>query len=237
VDARVDVKRAARRLALGKFMNAGQTCVAPDFVCADERIRGDLAEAIRATVKDFYGAEPSRSPDYARIVNRRHFDRLLGLLSGDATSVGSHDPERLVLAPTILERATWDDPAMAEEIFGPVLPILGYREIAGVLEDLARRPRPLALYVFSKDRGFQERVIDGTSSGSVCVNDTVLQVTNLNLPFGGVGASGMGRYHGRFGFETFSHERAIMRRWLRWNPFAAYPPYGLLLDRVRRLLR
>ncbi len=233
VDHRIDFDRAAKRILRGKFFNAGQTCVAPDYLCVHESIYEGFFTRLQETIERFYGKDPRQSRDYARIVNGRHFDRLLGLLTPKAQSVGHHDRESLFFAPTLIRDAGWQDPVMQEEIFGPILPCLVYSELAPVLQEINHRPKPLAFYVFSKDRAFQERCLQAVSSGGACVNDTLNHITLLTLPFGGVGHSGMGRYHGRFGFDTFSHARGVMRKGFRFEPFAVYPPYGSALQRIR----
>jgi aldehyde dehydrogenase (NAD+) len=201
-DAPLDV--TARRIAWGKFMNAGQTCVAPDFVLVDQSIREPLANALRQAVREFYGDNPQRSPDYGRIVNHRHFDRLSAFATGDAAD--------LYIPPTILTDATWDSPVMQDEIFGPILPVLEFDSFDDVLARLRDRPTPLALYLFTNDRATQERVVAGTRSGGVCINDTVVHMIGHDLPFGGVGDSGIGHYHGKASFDCFTHQRTIVRR-------------------------
>jgi aldehyde dehydrogenase (NAD+) len=237
VDAQVDLDRAVRRIARGKFFNAGQTCVAPDYVCVHASIYEVFVERMRKTVSQFYGPVPRESPDYARIVNHRHFDRLLALLPETERGAGRHDRATRFLAPTILRDVGWDDRVMEEEIFGPILPCLVYTELNKVLSEVRRRPKPLAYYVFSTDATFQERCLESVSSGGVCVNDTLMHITALTLPFGGVGESGMGRYRGRFGFETFSHARSVMRKGFRFDLFNVCPPYGAVLERIRPFLR
>ena len=235
-DADLDV--AARRITWGKFLNAGQTCVAPDYALVARGVEKPLVERIARSVTEFYGADPKASPDYARIVNEQHFRRLETLL-GDGTIVvgGETDPEQRYIAPTVLEDVPVDAPVMADEIFGPVLPII---PVSGVDEAIAfvnRRAHPLALYLFSGSDAVRERVVAGTTSGSVGLNATVLQTAVPDLPFGGVGGSGMGAYHGRASFETFSHRKAVLAKSTRVDPRLAYPPYSRRKERwLRRLL-
>ena len=237
-DAPVDA--AARRIAWGKFMNAGQTCVAPDFVLVERPVQEALIGALQAAVRAFYGDDPRLSPDYGRIVNRRHFDRLTGLLSaGRIVCGGEHDAGELYLAPTILADVPWDSPVMQEEIFGPILPVLAFDRLDEALARLARRPTPLAVYLFTRDRATQERVLAETRSGGVCLNDTVVHLLSKELPFGGLGESGMGAYHGRAGFDAFSHYRSVVRRTFFPDFRLRYPPprFGLpVLKRVARWL-
>lgn len=224
-DTPLDV--AARRIAWGKFMNAGQTCVAPDFVLADCRIRQPLVDALRQAVREFYGDNPQQSPDYGRIVNRRHFDRLNAFASGDAGD--------LYIPPTVLTDVAWDSPVMQDEIFGPILPVLEFDSLDDVLAKLHDRPTPLALYLFTSDRAIQERVVAGTRSGGVCINDTVVHLAAKELPFGGLRESGLGAYHGSASFDCFSHRRSVMQRSTVFDSRFRYPPPKLSLARLRKL--
>lgn len=231
LDETVDLDLAARRIVSAKWFNAGQTCVAPDFVLAPESLRASFVGKLRRQLETCYG--PGVPRDLAAIVNRTHYDRLLGLVSGEAVRVGEDDPERRILAPRLLAKASWDDPAMREEIFGPVLPVIGYDSLDEALARLAARPAPLALYAFSKDAAVLESIAAAVPSGSICFNDAVKQAVNLALPFGGAGASGMGRYRGKAGFETFTRTRAVTRRFWVKDPFSTLPPYGDKLKRFR----
>ncbi|MDP3850633.1 MAG: aldehyde dehydrogenase family protein [Luteolibacter sp.] len=235
-DAPVDL--TARRIVWGKFMNAGQTCVAPDHVWAHQRIVPALVEAMRRTLVEFYGSSPKDSPNYGRIINTAHLERLTSYLKdGKITCGGECDPAALYLAPTILTRPRLDSPVMTDEIFGPILPVIGFSDIGEVLQTLRERPKPLAVYLFARDRALRERVLAGTESGGVCINDTMLQILGADLPFGGVGDSGMGACHGRAGFECFSHQRTIMTRALATDPGFRYPPPRTPLDTLKRILR
>jgi len=235
VDRSADLELAARRICWGKFLNAGQTCVAPDYVCLPRERADEFASLARRTLADFYGPDPARSPDYGRIVNERHFDRLMEMARGDLIQCGSPDRARRFFPPTLIRGAGWDHPAMREEIFGPILPLIPYGEIEEALDEIRVRPRPLALYIFTRDRAVEDLFLRGTASGSVCINDTIRQITPLGLPFGGVGESGFGRYRGRAGFETFSFQRSIMRRY-RWGSFRfLFPPYAKAWRWVSRL--
>jgi aldehyde dehydrogenase (NAD+) len=238
VDAGADLAVAARRIAWGKFMNAGQTCVAPDFVLAHASVRGELVQRLAETVRAFYGEEPRSSPDFGRIVNTRHFDRLVAQLgSGRIAAGGATDREARYIAPTVLDEVQWGDPVMQDEIFGPILPVLEFASLDEALERLRAMPRPLALYVFSGDRAVQDRVLREVSSGGACINDTVSHLLNPRLPFGGVGDSGLGGYHGLHSFDTFSHLRGVVRRGTWFDLAAKYPPYRLPLSVLRRLMR
>lgn len=235
-DAPVDI--TARRIVWGKFMNAGQTCVAPDHVWVDQRIAPALIEALRRTVTEFYGASPKGSPDYGRIINAAHLERLTDYLKdGHVTFGGECDPDSLYFAPTILTQPRAGSPVMTDEIFGPILPVIEFAGIGEVLQSLRGKPKPLAVYLFARDRSLQDRVLAGTESGGVCINDTILQILGADLPFGGVGDSGMGTYHGRAGFDCFSHQRTVMSRSLATDPKFRYPPPRTPLETLKRILR
>lgn len=238
VCADANVELAAKRIAWGKFMNAGQTCVAPDFVLVQRSVLERFVAVLKKSLREFYGEDASQSADYGRIVNARHFDRLINYLrDGKVVHGGTHDAKDLFLAPTILEDVSPDASVMLEEIFGPILPVLEFDRLGDALASLRGRPTPLALYVFSNDRATQARVLAETRSGGVCVNDVVSHMIGTGLPFGGLGESGLGAYHGRAGFDTFSHDRALLRRatWLD-TPFR-YPPQKLSLAGLKRALR
>ncbi len=227
VDRGVDLKVAARRIAWGRFLNAGQTCVSPDYVLAHEEIEEELLDHLKSALRRFYGADPRQSPDYARIINEMHFGRLEALLgSGEVVTGGQTDASDLYIAPTILRNVVPDSPVMAEEIFGPILPVLAVPGIEAAISFVNARPRPLALYLFSSDEGTKKRIIERTSSGSVCINDVVVHLLEPELPFGGVGHSGMGEYTGRASFETFSHRKSVLKKSLRFDVPLRYPPYN-----------
>ncbi len=230
VSRHANVKIAARRIAWGKFINAGQTCIAPDYVLVDREVHDELVAALGTHIEEFYGSDPQSSADYARIVNEPHFHRLEKLLdSGKIAIGGTTDVDTRYIAPTVLTGVTVDDPVMGEEVFGPILPIIAVDSVAEAIEFVRQRAqegdKPLALYSFSESDAENDQVIEGTSSGGVCVNGTLLHFSNPNLPFGGVGESGMGSYHGKFGFDTFSHRRGVHARSTRLDPAMMYPPY------------
>ena len=236
----------ARRLVWGKGLNAGQTCVAPDHILVVPELRAPLIEAMAAEITSFYGDDPLTSPDLGAIVNQAQFDRLEGLLAGakargQVLAGGRSDRARLRIEPTLVELEGValdgaDDPLMQEEIFGPILPVITIAGLEAGLQQVRSRSKPLALYLFSNDKAAQRRTLQTTSSGSVCFNDVVMQAGASALPFGGVGESGLGSYHGRAGFLTFSHQRSVLERpfWLDL-PFR-YPPYKGKLGLVKRLL-
>lgn len=235
VDRGVPLDITARRIVWGKFMNAGQTCVAPDYVLVPPEMKVELIQAMEQALKDFYGLEPKASPDYARIINAAHFERLTALMPAEQVIVGGQtDATQRYIAPTILSPVNWDDPVMQDEIFGPLLPVLTYRSLQEALEQIRQRPRPLALYLFSENRAHHELVMGGLSFGGGCINDTIVHLATPYLPFGGIGGSGMGAYHGRYSFETFSHRKAIMKRPLKMDLPLRYPPYNGWKEKVLR---
>lgn len=237
VDATVDIDRAAKRITWGKFINAGQTCIAPDYLLVDRCIKSDLLDSIKKYVGEFYGDDPSQSPDYARLISQTHFDRVASFIKdGKAIVGGQIKPEERYIAPTILDEVKWDAPVMQDEIFGPILPVLEYTDLNEAIDQINQRPKPLALYLFSKDKQTQQKVLEKTSSGGVCLNDTVMQIGVTELPFGGVGESGIGSYHGKASFDTFSHYKSVLKKgwWLDldWR----YAPYTGKLDLIKRVI-
>lgn len=238
VCADADIDSAAKKIASGKFINAGQTCIAPDYVMVDQSVKDELLKAIKDHIVAFYGTNPQKSPDYPRIINESHFNRLTGLLADtDVAFGGKSDRQSLYIAPTLLDNVDWDHPAMAEEIFGPILPVLAYEQLSQAVEQIRARSKPLALYVFTRDRGTETRVINDLSFGGGCVNDTLIHIATPYLPFGGIGASGMGRYHGKASFDTFTHEKSVMKNVSPIdNPFR-FPPYKKSLNLLKKVLR
>ncbi|NNE91785.1 MAG: aldehyde dehydrogenase family protein [Verrucomicrobiales bacterium] len=235
LDSEIDLDVAAERIATGKWFNAGQTCLAPDFVLVPEALHDDLVSKLEANLRDWHSG--SDLPDLARIVNDSHYQRLQNLAGETVIQIGTDDPETRRMAPRILPRAGFDDPAMQEEIFGPILPVIAYDDPDSTLSELQNSPSPLALYVFSKNRDFLETAAARVPSGSVCFNDLLKQATNFNLPFGGVGSSGHGRYRGKFGFEAFSYDRAVMKRYFFRDFFGIHPPYEGALEKLRKILK
>jgi aldehyde dehydrogenase (NAD+) len=238
IDDTANLEVAARRVAWGKFLNAGQTCIAPDYVLVAKPVADRFVEQVRTAIANFYGADPKASADYARIVSDRHWKRLVGLLgSGTAVIGGEADESTRYLAPTVLRDVAPDAPVMQEEIFGPILPVLTVDNVDQAIAFVNERDKPLALYVFSDSGDVQRRVLDSTSSGGACVNATMYHVAVPKLPFGGVGPSGVGAYHGEKSFETFSHTKSVLRKGVRPDPALAYPPYTKKKDRlIRRFL-
>ncbi|WP_017300596.1 aldehyde dehydrogenase [Nodosilinea nodulosa] len=237
VDADINLDVTARRIVWGKFLNAGQTCVAPDYLLVDERIKDDLVKALTARIRECYGENPATSPDLSRVVNDRQFDRLLALLErGNILAGGEHDRSDRYLAPTLIDGIGWDDPIMQEEIFGPILPILTYRDLGDAIAAINQRPKPLALYLFSRDRQVQAQVLDRTTAGSVCINDVILQFAIWDMPFGGVGSSGIGGYHGQYSFDTFSNLKSVLKKPFWMDIDWRYPPYAGKVKLFRKFI-
>ncbi len=227
VDRSADLQVAARRIAWGKFSNSGQTCVAPDYVLAHEAIEDDFCRILKDTLHKFYGDDPQKSGDYGRVVNERHHQRLMKLIpgSGEVFVGGKADESDRYIAPTVLRDVKPDAPVMADEIFGPLLPVLKVRDIDDAIRFVNARPKPLALYVFANDEEVQRSVIERTTSGGATVNHAWMHLAVHGLPFGGVGPSGMGAYHGKASFETFSHRKSVLVKPAAIDPDLLYPPY------------
>jgi aldehyde dehydrogenase (NAD+) len=238
IDKSADIEVAASRIAWGKFINAGQTCVAPDHVLVHREVAQAFIDALTRRIKEFYGDDPSQSPDYCRIASERHAARFADLLKGHRIHLGGRvDVARRFVEPTIVLDPPADSALMTEEIFGPVLPIITVDEMHHAIKFVADRPKPLALYLFTKSRALEEAVLGRLSAGSVCINDAVIFMVSPQLPFGGVGNSGMGRYTGWYGFETFSHMRPVMQRSFRLDSSLRYPPYTEKKAKLLKLVR
>lgn len=238
VDRDADVKQAARRIVWGKFMNAGQTCIAPDYVLAHADIVDELLMQMKKYIREFYGENAEKSPDYGRIINEKHVERLVNLLqqSGTIYVGGETNVVEKYIAPTLLYPLQEDAPIMQEEIFGPILPVFSVKNMNSAIEFINKRAKPLALYLFTKDEYTEEQVLRKTSSGGVCINHTMMHLSVPQLPFGGVGESGMGVYHGRASFDTFSHRKAVLKRAHWFDPRFLYPPYHHSLKKWLRLI-
>ena len=235
VDADADLDVAAKRIVWAKFLNCGQTCVAPDYLLVHERVHDRLLARIGETITRFFGDKPEQSPDYGRIINERHHARLMSLLQhGEAVVGGQGDVRQRFIAPTVLTEVTLDSPLMQDEIFGPILPVLRVSDVSQAIRFVRERPKPLALYVFSGSADTQQRVVDETSSGGVVINHAVVHLAVPELPFGGVGPSGMGAYHGKSSFNTFSHRKAVLKKGTAIDPPLVYPP---MTDRKQAWLR
>lgn len=236
VDSTAKIRLAAKRIVFGKYLNCGQTCVAPDYILCDKRIRDELITAILAEIEKQFGKEPLKNPNYGKIINEKHFERILGLINGEKLVYGGQsEPESLRIAPTVLNNITWDDAVMGEEIFGPLLPILTFDTLDEALDTVESHPHPLALYFFSEDKAAQKKVLDTCRFGGGCINDTIIHLATSDMPFGGVGESDMGSYHGRVGFETFSHYRSIVDKKTWMDLPIRYQKYTGLKEKMMRM--
>lgn len=234
--ARLDL--AAKRIVWGKFLNAGQTCVAPDYVLVHPAVKEALVEKMKEAVRSFYGEQILQNGEYPKIINQKHFERLQGLLRGEALFCGGgSDAESLTIEPTLMGGITWDSPVMQEEIFGPLLPILTYDNLQDTIELLQKQPKPLALYYFTQSKKRAGHILRQLSFGGGCINGTVIHLSNPHLHFGGVGESGMGQYHGKRSFDTFTHEKSIMKKSTLIDIPLPYPPYKNHLPLLRKFMR
>lgn len=226
VDSTAKLKLAAKRIVFGKYLNCGQTCVAPDYILCHQSVREKLTEEICVQIKKQYGEDPLTNPDYGKIINEKHFDRICGLLDKDKIVLGGRcRRETLQLEPTVMDHVTWEDAVMQEEIFGPIMPILTFDSFDEIYSMLAGKPKPLALYLFSEDKQRIKEVTERCSYGGGCINDTIIHLATSEMGFGGVGESGMGSYHGKDGFETFSHTKSIVDKKTWMDLPMRYQPY------------
>ncbi len=238
VDKDIDLKTTTRRIAWGKFINAGQSCIAPDYILVHKDIYENFTKEMLATITEFYGKDPHASESLGRIVSTGHFDRLQKLIEPSKVIMSSPSVrEEKFMAPTVMKDVDWNDRIMEDEIFGPVLPLIPYTNLDEVMKKIQARPKPLALYIFSKNSETQNKVLMNLSYGGACVNDTMVHLTNPNLPFGGVGESGVGSYHGRMSFDLFSHKKSVMVKPFWGDATMRYAPYtGWKLKLIRFFL-
>jgi acyl-CoA reductase-like NAD-dependent aldehyde dehydrogenase len=237
VDSDISIENSAKRIVWGKFINAGQTCIAPDYLLVNRAVKSEFLTAVTETIRSFYGENPAESTDYCRIISERHFNRLAEFLKDGKIVIGGEtNAEEKYIAPTVIDGVSWDAPVMQEEIFGPILPVLEYSDLEEAIALINSRPKPLALYLFSRDKQKQKRVLRDTSSGGVCINDTVMQGALTSLPFGGVGNSGIGSYHGKASFDTFSHYKSVLNKGLWFDLEWRYAPYKGKLDFLKKVI-
>jgi len=238
VDETAKIDLAARRIVWGKFINAGQTCVAPDYVLVQKSVKNDLLTSMVKYVKEYFGKALEKDFRFPRIVNEKHFQRLLGLMgSGKLYYGGKSDPDLNRIEPTILDEVDWDSPVMQEEIFGPILPVLEFDSLDEVVRKVNARPKPLALYLFTTSKAKEKYILNSISHGGGCINDTVVHLATHYLPFGGVGESGIGNYHGRASFDTFSHKKSIMKKSNLIDVPLRYPPFKDSLKLLKKFLK
>lgn len=237
VDETANIKLAAKRIGWGKLLNAGQTCVAPDYILIHESKKIEFIKHLVESIEEFYGNDPINNPEYPKIINRKHFDRILGYIEKDEVLYGgSWDEEKNKIAPAIVE-ADWKSSSMEEEIFGPVLPIISFNSIEDIPEILREKPQPLALYLFTESKRYEDFIISEVSFGGGAVNDVVIQVSTSYLPFGGIGNSGLGTYHGKESFETFSHKKSILKKSNLLDIPLRYPPFKDNLKLLKKILK
>lgn len=238
VDEDANINLAAKRIIWGKFTNAGQTCVAPDYVYVHESVKFKLLKAMKKYIKSFYGKDPLRNSDYTKIINEKHFNRLEAFLTdGTVLHGGNSDRESLMIEPTILDKITWEDSVMKSEIFGPILPVLTFTNIEDTLYKIKKMEKPLALYYFGDNEKMQQQVMEYVSFGGGSINDTLYHLANHHLPFGGVGNSGIGAYHGKHSFDTFSHKKGILKQTTKFDLPFRYPGSKLAETVVKNMIK
>lgn len=227
IDRKADLDNAAKKIVWGKFMNAGQTCVAPDYIIADRLVFLELRDKLVHYIKEFYGENPIESDDYPKIINKKNFDRILNLIEGKRLIFGGkYDDDSLKIEPTILEVSSMDEKIMQEEIFGPIIPIIIYKNKSEIFEIIDKNKNPLALYLFTDNNSFEKEIIEKVSFGGGCVNDTIIHCTSEGLPFGGIGRSGIGNYHGKASFDAFSHKKSVVKSKKFADISMKYPPFN-----------
>lgn len=240
VDQTANLDLAAKRIAWGKLMNKGQTCVAPDYVCVHESVKEEFMKKLLANIRSFYGKDAQTSPDYGRIVNTRHFDRLVEIIEKEGANIviGGHtDRTDLYIEPVVLDNIHFDSPSMEDELFGPILPVITYNDFPALVRQIRKLPKPLAAYMFSENDRAVSFFLDELPFGGGCINDTVSHVGSAHLPFGGIGTSGVNSYHGKYSFETFTHAKSILKKSTKLSTNVLFPPYKDKVKFVRRLLK
>ncbi len=237
VDGTANLELAARRIVWGKYLNSGQTCVAPDYLLVQSSVKAQLIDRMKHYIIKFYGTDATKNENFPKIINEKHFNRLLALMEGEKVIIGGNSSRATMqIAPTILDHISWNSPVMQEEIFGPILPVLEFDCIEDIIPQINARPKPLALYYFTTSKTKEYKIIKNISYGGGCINDTVMHLGSTHMPFGGVGESGMGRYHGRDSFDTFSHKKSILKKSIRIDIPLRYPPYKKDLGILKRIL-
>ncbi|WP_343342714.1 aldehyde dehydrogenase [Terrisporobacter petrolearius] len=240
VDNTADLKVSAKRILWGKLTNAGQTCVAPDYLLAHEHIYEELIEELKSTIVEFYGNDIINNKEFGRIINEKHMNRLKNILENDKDKIvvgGDVDFEQRYISPTIIRDVTLEDSVMKEEIFGPILPVIKYKDLEDIKYYISKHKNPLALYVFSENDDFSEDIIRRFTFGGGCVNDTISHVASAHLPFGGVGTSGMGNYHGRASFDTFTHTKSIVKKSTKIDIKLVFPPYKEKIKLIKKIMK
>ena len=238
IDETANLKLAAKRIVWGKFLNAGQTCIAPDYLLVSDKIKTAFIESLKKEITDAYGDNPETSPDFPRIINQKNWNRLTAMLANETIIAGGKtNSQDFYIAPTLVDEPSLDSPVMAAEIFGPILPVLSFGNEADLASIILRYEKPLSLYVFSTDKAFAKKIIQNYSFGGGCINDTVVYFSNKKLPFGGVGHSGIGAYHGKSSFDTFTHQKGIIKKGNWLDIPIRYAPYKGKLSNLKRILK
>lgn len=238
VDDTADIKLAAKRIAWGKAINAGQTCVAPDYILVHKDVKDDLVEGLKQNIENFFGRESQEDKSFPKIINKKHYDRLNGLLaSGQIIYGGRSNPNTNKIGFSIMDDVRWDDPIMEEEIFGPILPILTYEDLDEIISPINKRAKPLALYLFTRSKENEKKIIREVSYGGGCINDTIVHLATSHMGFGGVGESGMGSYHGKASIDSFSHSKSVLKKSNIIDIPVRYPPYARKLDLLKKIMK
>lgn len=238
IDKSAKVNLSTKRIVWGKLLNAGQTCIAPDYLIVHKSLKNYVIENIKKYIEKFYGEEPEKNRDYPKIINRKHFERLVKLIKDENIVYGGgYNEDTLQIAPTIIDEPSFDSEVMREEIFGPILPIITFDDFSEVFEIIKKGQKPLALYLFSEDSENQKKIMKNISFGGGCINDTIIHIANSNLPFGGVGYSGMGHYHGKASFNTFSHEKSVVKKSNLIDIPLRYPPFKNNLKLLKKIMK
>jgi len=235
IDASADVKSAARRVVFGKYLNCGQTCVAPDYILCHKDVKDEFITAVIDEILRQYGNNPMENSDYGKIINSKHFDRVVGLIDKEKVVYGgNYDANKLQIEPTVIDNVSFDDKIMQEEIFGPLMPIISFSDLKDVVSYIEDNPHPLALYLFTQNKDVKRYVLDFCHFGGGCINDTIVHLST-EMPFGGVGGSGMGSYHGAAGFEAFTHRRSIFVQKAKIDVPVCYHPFSKIKEQLLRL--
>lgn len=238
IDETADIDLAAKRIVWGKFTNAGQTCVAPDYILVKKCVKEDLLQKMKKYINQFYGDDPCNNTDYPKIINEKHFNRLVNLLNcGEVVIGGKYNSQTQQIAPTILNNITWDNLIMQDEIFGPIMPVLEFDTIDEIINTINSRAKPLALYYFTKNKTNEHNILKRVSFGGGCINETIVHLATSHMPFGGVGESGMGGYHGKSSFDTFTHKKSILKKSNLIDIAIKYPPYDKDYNVLKKFMR
>lgn len=235
IEETANLQLAARRLVFGKFINSGQTCVAPDYVLVQKSVKDEFLKYLLSEIKSQYGEDPLNNKSYGKIINQKHFERLIKLMEGEKVLIGArYDENAQKIAPTVLDNINLESKIMGEEIFGPIIPIIDFDNISDIYSIIRENDTPLALYLFSENKSVINEITHNISFGGGCINDTIIHLATVNMPFGGVGQSGMGSYHGKYGFDTFSHNKSIVNKSNKLDLKIRYPPYNENKDKLMR---